>query len=197
MKRMLATVLILSVLLGCAAAMADDTGIQIIGAPEVETGAVNLDDWKENQTAIIPGFGNITLDSVQFLDTMGSCNDNGTSWSSTGFSSGSSADYLRIRIYVLNTQKQAFDFLKTIGDNIVCSFGDGYQFGGWKRQEYKCGDKTWVMYGNKDVSRSIGSLYDGYFDVVVTLPNYVVASKEPLSVSFSIGESEFTVNVRK
>jgi hypothetical protein len=32
---------------------------------------------------------------------------------------------------------------------------------------------------------------------MVTLPNYVVESKEPLSVTFTIGQSEFTVNVRK
>lgn len=200
MKKILSLLLILSMLLGCAAAIAEDTGIQVIGGSEAEAETVNLDDWKEGDTAEISGFGNITLVSCEFTDTIPYSvyldqYDYGKAKKS--FKSGSSADYLRIRIYILNTQKKPFDFYKVFGDEIICTFGDDYKFGGWARQERKEGDRIWVMYESKDSSYAIESLYDGYFDVVVTLPNYVVSSKEPLSVTFSIGDNEFTVNVRK
>lgn len=201
MRKILSLLLILSMLLGCAAAIAEDTGIQVIGGSEAEAETVNLDDWKEGDTAKISGFGDITLVSCGFTDTIPYSVYLNT-WSSDGeakesFKSGSSADYLRIRIYILNTQKNPFDFYKVFGDEIICTFGDDYKFGGWARQERKEDDRFWVMYESYDSSYAINSLYDGYFDVVVTLPNYVVSSKEPLSVTFSIGDNEFTVNVRK
>ena len=202
MKKILSMLLILSMLMGCSVAVAEDTGIQVIGGPEEATETVNLDDWKEGDVAEISGFGNIQLVSFSFVDSIPYEVYINSSWNSDGatkesFNSGSTADYLRIRIYILNTQKNAFDFYKVFGDEIICTFGDDYKFGGWARQERKVGDRFWVMYQNKDTSYAIGSLYDGYFDVVVTLPNYVVNSKEPLSVTFSIGDNEFTVNVRK
>lgn len=202
MKKYFSMLLALLMLLSCAHAMAEDTGIQIIGSPNAEVETVNLDDWKEGETAEIAGFGNFRLVSCEFVDTIPYTVYLGSFYHSDGeadksFESGSMAEYLRIRIHVLNTQKKAFDYYKVFGNDIVCTFGDGYQFGGWARQERKVNDRFWTMYESKDSSYEIGSLYIGYFDVVVTLPNYVVTSKEPLSVTFSIGENEFTIHVRK
>jgi len=208
MKKVFSMILILLMLLGYSAAMAEDTGIQIIGGSETGAETVNLDDWKEGDTARISGFGEITLVSCSFVDTIPysvytsfnviSANKTVSDGDAKeSFISGSAADYLRIRVHILNIQKKPFDYYKVFGDEILCTFGDDYKFGGWTRQERKVDDRFWVMYESKDSSYAIDSLYEGYFDVVVTLPNYVVNSKEPLSVTFSIGDNEFTVHIRK
>ena len=199
MKKILSLVLAAVLLLGCSVTFAeggDDTGIQMIGGPEDDAAeTVNLDDWKEGQTAEIPNFANITLVSVKFVDKIDY--DYFLGSGTAAFESGTQAEYLRIRMQLLNTKKAAFNFLNEFGD-VICMYGDGYQFGGWKRQEFLwLNNEDWYVYEEADQSHEIDSLYQGYFDVVVTLPNYVVESKEPLSVTFTIGESEFTVNVRK
>ncbi len=196
MKRILMLVLVLSLILGCSAAIAEDPGIQFISGPATEEDTVVLDNWKEGQTAKISGYADITLDSVAFVDQIET--DVSSGWGNLiyDYNSGSTAEYLRIRIHILNTKKTPFNFLKGFGD-VICDYGDGYQFGGWARQEWLYRDRHWVVYKTADDSYEINPLYDGYFDVIVTLPNYVVESKEPLSVTFSIGENEFTVHVRK
>jgi hypothetical protein len=193
MKKILSLVLAAVLLLGCSVTFAeggDDTGIQMIGGSQDDAaGAVNLDDWKESETAEIPDFANITLVSVKFQDKI-----EVDPW--TRFESGAQAEYLRIRMHFLNTKKTAFNFLNVFGD-VICNFGEGYQFGGWKRQEWLRNNKEWYVCEKAEDCSDIDPLYEGYFDVMVTLPNYVVESKEPLSVTFTIGQSEFTVNVRK
>ena len=193
MKKILSLVLAAVLLLGCSVTFAeggDDTGIQMIGGPEDDAaGTVNLDDWKVGETVEIPNIANITLAQVDFKDYLGVLYD------SDYFDSGEQAEYLYICVRVLNTKKTAFNFLPSFGD-VICNFGDGYQFGGWKRQEHLSNGK-WYRYEKADEYHEIGPLYSCDFCIVVTLPNYVVESKEPLSVTFTIGESEFTVNVRK
>lgn len=193
MKKILLMLLILSMML-TATAFADDTGIQVIGGPEPEAETVNMDDWKEGDTVKISDFADITLESVKFVDSIRGGGEWG--WTDSCYASGSESEYLRIRLFVLNTKKNAFNYLKVFGD-VICDFGDGYQYAGWKRQELKYYDKEWILYEKADQSYDISPLYSGYFDVVVTLPNYVVESKEPLSVTFTIGENEFTINARK
>ncbi len=199
MKRMLSLFLVCLLLLVCAFAFAEDTGVQVIGGTAMEVETVNLDDWKVGETAIIPGFGEITLLEVKFVDKiLYYYNPEAIvpDYSYRYFESGSQADYLRIELKILNTQKKSYDFLKSFGETI-CTFGDDYQFRGWARQERYIDRCGWTMYYDADSSYSIDMLYNGYYDVVVTLPNVVVSSKEPLSVTFTIGENEFTVNVRK
>lgn len=193
--------LVLTVLALMTPALADDTGIQIIGGPEDTAETINMDDMKEGDTAQISGFGDITLVYTEFVDSIPT-DVYIDSWSYSdgtikeSIDSGSKADFLRIRLHILNTQKKSFDFKEVFGD-VLCVFGDDYQFGGWVRQERKRADRFWTMYPDAEQSYSIDPLYEGYFDVVVTLPNYVVESKEPLSVTFSIGDNEFTCNIRK
>lgn len=175
-------------------ACADDTGVMVIGGPESEAETVNLDDIQKDQTVKIAGFGDIKM-SWQFVDYIptGLYESGDVSQS---LESGLDAEYLCICINILNTQKTEVDFKSLFGD-VVCTFGDGYQFAGWVRQERRVHDTYWTMCESADSHYAIASLYDGYFDVVVTLPNYVVESKEPLSVTFSIGDNEFTCNIRK
>lgn len=187
MKRVIALVAIFLVL-SVQVVYADDTGVQIIGGPELEAEIINMDDIKVNQLVGISGYADIRIDSAAFTDIILTDND------PIDFVSGDSADYFQIRVWLLNTKRESYDFYNDFGE-VICDFGDGYQFGGWVRQ---------VNLANRGLTKrladdhfKIDMLYEGMFDVVVTLPNHVVNSKEPLSITFTIGGSEFTYNVRK
>ena len=194
MKKILAMLLVLSMLLVCSAAMADDTGIQVIGGPAAETTPVTLDDMKVGQTAKIDGFGDVTILSADWCDTINAGHSGRETLRYTWWSSGDEADYLCLKIRIMNTQKQAQDYSKMIQD-IVCDFGDGYQFGGWYRQRQN--DSDGYLYYDESTSYEISPLYAGQYGIIVTLPNSVVESKEPLSVTFCIGENEFTYHHRR
>ena len=53
------------------------------------------------------------------------------------------------------------------------------------------------VYQQKDQSHAISPMYRGKYIIVVTLPNDVVKSKKPLSITFKIGDNEFTYHHRK
>ena len=187
MKKLLSLILAGLFLIG-ACAMAEDTGVVMITSPDAAgEEAVNLDDVKAGDQISVPGYGNITIVSAEFCDKI--ANDG------SSYSSGTEAEYFRIRFRILNTQKKPVNFRETLGE-VTCDYGDGYQFGGWARQETK-GDGSGKLYKNEADAYEVDVLYEGYFDVVVTLPNFVVESKEPLSVTFHLGESELTYNVRQ
>lgn len=199
-KSLLFSLLIIALICTSESTLADGTGILLISRPEEEIDTINMDDMKIGNTAHIPGYGNITLLSSDFMDFIP------TEPTSHGFyndgrgyenlESGSQAEYLSLRLNILNTQKKPYNFAEDFCD-VLCVFGDDYQFGGWSRQERKVDDKYWTMYPDSDQSDVIDPLYEGIYDIVITLPNYVVESKEPLSVTFSIGKNEFTCNIRE
>ena len=189
MKKFLSMLLILSMLLAAAAAFAEDTGIQVIGGPSTEESTpVSLDDMKIGKTVKIDGFGDVTILSVEQRDKI-SYNGGWDSWNS-----GAEAEYLYIKLRILNTQKSARDYAQEFHD-IVCDFGDGFQFGGWYRQRED--DTNGYLYKDAKASYEISPLYAGQYGVIVTLPNFVMESKEPLSVTFHIGDNEFTYHHRK
>ncbi len=188
MKRIFAWMLAL-LILGCSmTAFADDTGIKVISGENEAAETVNLDDMKVGVTAKIEGFGDVTILSAEWKNKLQ------YDWSSY-LSSGSEAEYLYLEVRILNTQKKAVNYMQMFGD-IICDFGDGYQFGGWVRQHRSDEDGSYVYKESSD-SYDIGTLYAGRYAVVVTLPNYVVNSKEPLSVTFKIDENEFTYHHRQ
>ena len=189
MKKLISLILVILVLCSFSAvSFAEDTGIQMIGGPAAEeTETVNMDDIKVGDVASIPGFAQVTILKAGFADSFLADNQK-------YFKSDTEADYLYVLLEILNTQYVPVDFYKKISDDIVCNFGDGYQFGGWKRQYTR---PDGYPYADKEKSFEINPLYTGVYMVVVTLPNAVVASKEPLSVTFKIGENEFTYNERK
>lgn len=188
MKKYLSLALLVCLLLSNGAAcLAEDTGIQIIGGPEVPAETVNLDDWKPGQTVDIQGFGELTFVSAEFVNRI-------ENWSIDGIQSGNEADYLRLIVEILNTQTTDVDFYKLI-DSGVCSFDDTYQFGTWKRQYMNMTSDD--VYQQKDQSHAISPMYRGKYIIVVTLPNDVVKSKKPLSITFKIGDNEFTYHHRK
>lgn len=187
MKKILLMLLILSMML-TATAFADDTGIQVIGGPSAESTPVSMDDMKIGKTVKIDGFGDVTILSAEWRDEIAYGNDK--SWYS-----GAEAEYLYLKLRILNTQKSAYDYAQVIHD-IVCDFGDGYQFGGWYRQREDDTDSGY-LYKDEKKSYEIAPLYAGQYGVIVTLPNLVVESKEPLSVTFKIGDNEFTYHHRQ
>ena len=80
-------------LLTQSAAFATDTGIQIIGGSGFETQEnIDMDDWKVDQTVVIPGFGEVTLVSVKVMDEIKAKE----SWDN--FRSGNEADYISLGI---------------------------------------------------------------------------------------------------
>ena len=110
------------------------------------------------------------------------------------FESGNEADYLMLVIEILNTQTVDVNIHRLI-DSGVCIYDDTYQFGTWMRQ-YKVLDRI-CLYKQKDDSHDISPMYRGKYAVVATLPNDVVNGQKPLSVTFKIGENEFTYHHRK
>lgn len=192
MKKFLSMLLILSMLLAAAAAFAEDTGIQVIGGPSTEESTpVSLDDMKIGKTVKIDGFGDVTILAVEWDDWISRRYNSGGSGS---WNSGKEAEYLYIKLRILNTQKSARDYAQEFHD-IVCDFGDGFQFGGWYRQRED--DTDGYLYEDAKASYEISPLYAGQYGVIVTLPNIVMESKEPLSVTFHIGDNEFTYHHRK
>lgn len=178
-------------IMGCSMlAFAEDTGIQIIGGKEEAAEVVNLDNMKVGETAKIEGFGDVTILSAEWTDQL----RKGGQYSNP-FCAGSEAEYLYLEVRILNTQKKTTNYMQLFGD-IICDFGDGYQFAGWIRQRQGDTDKE-RLYESSSDGYDISPLYAGRYAVVVTLPNYVVNSKEPLSVTFKIGENEFTYHHRK
>lgn len=213
MKKILLTLLVLTVLSTTSVALAEDTGIQIIGGPESEGETVSLDDMLIGKTAHIEGFGDVTILSANIVDTIYTDIDY-SSWDGSWefhkpIESGSKAEFLEIRIDILNTQKQSVVYFEEFGD-IICDYGDGYQFGGWARQErtvvvdgysgttyYQKESPCTLPFFNADDSFPIDMLYTGNYLIAVTLPNTVCESDEPLSVTFTIGDNEFTYYHRK
>lgn len=180
---------LLAALLLPGAALADDTGIQIISEPESASGyeALDMDDVKVDDVFLIDGFGDITIVSADWTNSIGIT-------SGGSIHSGDEAELFLIIVRIDNTQKKPVDFLKQFGD-VICDYADGYQFGGWKRQAVLDGSRFKAY--SEGSSKEIDVLYTGYYCVGVTLPNRVMERDEPLSVTFSIGNNEFTCNVRK
>ena len=198
MKRLLVLTLAL-LLFVTGIGLADDTGIQIIGGPEEDAAeTVNLDDIKADDKVSISGFGDVTIRSAGFQDTITTRYGHGYGGINVidQIESGNQSEFYIINFRILNTQKESVDFTKRIG-NIACNFGDDYQFGGWYRQRHQEPDEYWPAYDSSETSYKIRTLYEGRYVIAVTLPNHVRDSKEPLSITFKLGDSEFTYHVRK
>ncbi len=194
MNILLTVVLVSMLAMATNTSMADGTGVVVICGPDISDQAhetINLDDLKEGQLVSIPGYADFRIEKIEFADWVEHTYDLGDI--EYGYSSGESADFLRIRLWVLNTKTEPHDYYRDFGE-ILCDFADQYQFGGWLRQ---VGMKSKKPYDSENKHYEIDPLYEGMYDVFVTLPNYVVGSKDPLSVTFSFGGSEITCHIRK
>lgn len=178
-------------------ARADDTGIQIIGEPEMEV--VRIDDFQPGDVVPIEGYAKVELDPTCFtskITTDGHYDPASDTWyRDASLEAGEGARYLRLDLQMWNLHAEPFDFMPEFGD-VVCSFGDGYRFKGWVRQLRLIDNHVWIPYESGDTSEELETMGWGRFMIAVTLPDYAVESEEPLSVTFTIGENEFTYHHR-
>lgn len=83
MKKIFFLFLIISMILGCSAAMADDLSVQVIGSVSSSLLPVSLDDLRLGETYTIDGYARIVPESFDFYDCFpqykkGSAGDNST-----------------------------------------------------------------------------------------------------------------------
>ena len=224
MKKLLAFVLALSMLLG-ATALAEDLGIQVIGGPNVNTETLSLDDMKLEQTYTIDGYARIKPTVWNFTDFFyqyakdhagdntnreGKAGVNPWSYNAPSaqyykhiniMKSGANAEFAWLEMEVTNLGKEGMDFTQQATVKVV--FDEEYEFAGWVRMEnydYDTHD------GNKFLVRSVldpansemtEMMYTCHMVFGCTLPNAVVEGKEPLQMIITLGGNELTYNIRK
>lgn len=232
MKKLIAMLLMLA-LMCCGAALAEDLGVQVIGGEE--NAPLMLDDIQLGLTYQLEGYARVKPVEFCFVDYFAQFNkdadrnavddynkDNSkvyyedkalkgdwayaykqASWKD----SGSTADFLWLKIDVVNRQKVAVPFMDEMTVKVV--YDDEYEFGGWIRQInydynticYRYGSSTVggsTVVLDRDNQESIGMMYTGTYIIGCTIPNMVVEDKtSPLRIEFTIGENEMTYHVRK
>lgn len=172
MKRFVLVMLILSMLLTASPAFADDMGIQIIGGPEIETEAVNLDDFKLHDLIEIDGYGEVELVEVRW-----------------------GRGRLVLFFDILNTQLVPHSFQEDFG-NVVCTYDEVYQFGGWIKMGFVDGWGDREYHTDSRTAGDTGSMYRELVVVGVTLPEDVIKRVDergkPLTLTFTMDNNEVT-----
>ena len=193
MKKLLSfTLACLMILSLSVTAFATDLGVQIIGGPQMETEAVNLDDLKMNVEAEIDGWGTIQLTSFDFYDELGYhawYPSSGGQW----ITSGKEADFAILRMDITNTTLKAKDFLSDVSVKVV--FDDTYEYAGWCYQSDYDWDKDYAI--NPQGQFVIEPMYQGHYMFGCTLPNAVVNSKKPLRLEIQMDDLEMVYFIRK
>ena len=137
MKKLISMILVLLIFLTVSVALAEDTGIQIIGGPETEAAVVSLDDFKVGDTVKIEGYGEVTLTASSWANRIEKYDEDnwvttykGWNWGGVQYyDAGTEAIYLRLQLDILNTQKEPFNYYDGFAD-IICTYDNEYQFGG-------------------------------------------------------------------
>lgn len=186
MKKILVAILVLMTLLAATTALAE--GVVVLSSPKtVETEQVSMDDIKIGKAITVDGYGVITPTKADWADRL----DVDGYYS---FESGKEAEYFVLTVEILNTKYEAACQLE--GCEVKADFGDGYVFGGWCRQ-YESSVSNRLKH-DKGVFFEIDPLYIGKYAFVVTLPNFVKDSTDPLSITVKLTEDvELTYHVRK
>lgn len=209
MKRILSMLLVLSMLLGCAAAA--EMGVQVIGGIGVDTEPVSLDDIKLNAAVSIDGYAEILLTEFGYKDILGFYRQGKNKmdvYSDWYYDSGEDAEFAVLRADLTNLATMDKQFLENCEVRVV--FDDTYEYGGWCYQ-YNYDNKTDSRDGygslkniqnkecviHKDDVFAVGPMYTGHYAFGCTLPNAVVNSKKPLRVVITIDGNELTYNIRK
>ena len=160
MKKILAMLLILSMLMGCSFAMAEDLGVQMIGGPGTQMETLSLDDIKLGSSYRIEGYADFKPLAFSFVDCFAQyqkdqAGNNSSQFMSyvknhhevvacdskdTGYyypnmhwnDSGSNAQFAWFTFDIVNRQKQDVFYMKDISVKVV--YADEYEFAGWVRQ---------------------------------------------------------------
>lgn len=168
-------------------------GVQLIDAPQpaVEQEPVDMDNIKLGREIPIEGYGVITPLTCEWKDEI--------KWDRPGYyydtwQSGAEAEYIVLTMEILNTQYAECNFVQNC--EVTGAFGDGYVFGGWHRQHISSVDER--LKGNATDSFAIAPLYKGKYAFILTLPNFVKDSTEPLSITVKMNDDiVMTYLVRK
>lgn len=203
MKKFLA-ILVALLLVVCSTAFAENAGVVIIPSEDESTAPVSLDDMQIDVPAEVPNYGTLTCLSAGFSDTYDYFNDN--DWydrvSAETKQSGVEADFVMLKLDILNTSTNAINYTEEIS-NIIITYKDKYQYVGYINQfNYDCvgynkEDPTTVSRKN-GVTCSVDPLYEGHYIILCYVPNAIVNDgKGELKISFSFGENQIIYYVRK
>ncbi len=195
MKKVLALLLSFLLLSINAVSLAE---VIILESPEMHLDeSVDLSDIKDGQTVVIDGYGELTFYDDGWNDKYGFYSTPGIF---VRYSASNTSEYYVIRVRILNTKREAYNFREDFGD-VVCSFGDDYKFGGFVEElSYRYDDYSseYNMQDGTGLSTEVDSLYQRDYAVIVTLPNVVKErDTEPLSITFTINGDEVTFIVRE
>lgn len=193
MKRTIAMLLIAALCL--ASILADDgLGVQVIGGKKKTSDPVSLEDVKLNVEVEVDGLGIIKPTEYNTYNYF-SVYDKGSSGSNyRRQNSGAEADHVVLSMDITNTTKEEKNYLSNC--SVRVSFDN---------EEYIFGGKAYQLdYDiNNEVPRHpqdnfpIAPMYQGHYWFVCTLPNAVINSEKPLSMTVTIDGNEITYNIRK
>ena len=197
MKKLIGLALVLTMVMSFyVTAYAADAGVQVIGGNDTSMAEpVSLDDLKLNVTVDLPGYGKIAATAFSFQNELDyyawKLGDNDT----RTYKTGNDADYAILYFTILNTKTTDLNFMSDISE-VIATFDDVYQYSGfWMQLDPRRNSPTIPVHD--DFIYSLAPMYEGGFIIGVTLPNAVVNSKAPLSLTFKLGENEVTYNIRK
>lgn len=217
MKKFFSMLIILSMLLSAAVALAEDgMGVQVIGGQNTETEPVSLDDIKLNAEIEIEGYATITPTSFAFQDGLGAYKAGQNSPGSLAngrnydhYWSGTEAEYAILFMDMLNITAKPQDYLANCEVKVV--YDDSFEYAGWYYQrnydnyvnpyhydldaDKEHQNTNWAI--NAADQFSIDPMYQGHYIFGCTLPNAVVDSKKPLRLVITIDGNELTYNIRK
>lgn len=192
MKRTIAMLVIATLCL--ASILADDgLGVQVIGGKKKTSDPVSLEDVKLNVEVEVDGLGIIKPTEYTTYDYF-SVFSKGSTYYNDGQRSGAEADYVVFRMDITNTTKEEKNYLSNC--SVRVSFdNDEYIFGGKAYQlDYDISEKT---PRNPQDNFPIAPMYQGHYWFACTLPNAIMNSEKPLSMTITIDGNEITYNIRK
>lgn len=222
MKKFFSMLIVLSILLGCSAALASDLGVQVIGGSDAESIPVSLDDVQIDSSVDIPGWGEITptLYRVQdcFLQRKKGVSDEIYAYLTNSggnikcskhyedqrytyysdyevahYESKTEADFACLFMDILNNTSKPKNYGKDV--TVKAVFDDNIEYQGWFRQRNS--DLNLCKWIDPEDNFSIDPYYVGHYVFGCTLPNTVLNSTKPLRIEISIDGNEITYNVRK
>ena len=145
MKKALSLLIVLSLMLGYSAALAEGMGVQPINVPDADMEPVSLDDLKLNTEADIDGWGILTLTGMETVDGLGFYRSGRSDVYSSDdyYWSGAEAEYVVLYADILNTTLTAKKYTENI--TVKAVFDDKYEYNGWFHQRnYNNGTYSWA-----------------------------------------------------
>ena len=160
MKKLIALIALMITLLSVTA-MAEDLGVQIIGAPAAKQQQLTLEDMQLGETYVIDGYAKITPVECMFTDFYAQFNKNANYHATYGYgtpnanwvygehtdsdwgddwhlteaywvNSGLNADYVWLMLDLTNLQKTSVSY--DAGATVKVIYRDDYVYEGWIRQ---------------------------------------------------------------